>query len=382
MSASSFPAVSYPLSEGEGRIVVYRPADASAEHWAAWLDALRFALPVAFFWTWGLQGVATYLVLTRKGRNPSRQQHTPSEQHLKQNLDLVRTRDAVIFGLAKLSESRDPCTGEHLERISHYSYCLATAMRRHPAFRGQISSQFVESIGISSALHDIGKVAIRDDVLLKPGKLTKTEIEHIRTHATIGSECLRKIEQRLGNSNFLAMAREIAASHHERWNGGGYPLGLAGESVPLSARIVAIADVYDALSVERPYKPAYSHEECVEYIRNQAGTQFDPQVVQVFLQIGDQFRDISRAHPSHTQSGAEKASSATSQATRAAEGLTVRGLSPTHDEESVLKLAIAIEEIAGEIDESDEASAESELPIMLRSAASFCRTYSGTGGRN
>ena len=189
-------------------------------------------------------------------------------------------------------------------------------------------------------------------MLLKPGNLTNTEREHIQTHATIGSECLRKIEQRLGSSNFLAMAREVAASHHERWDGNGYPLGLAGENISLSARIVAIADVYDALSVERPYKPAYSHEQCVEYIRNHAGTQFDPQIVKVFLQIHDRFRDISHAHPYHTQLESEIMSSFMGHAPRAMADPGADGSSPTHVEESILELANAIEGLVGEMDES------------------------------
>jgi HD-GYP domain-containing protein (c-di-GMP phosphodiesterase class II) len=381
-SASSYPAVSYPLPKGEGRIVVYQMTGDSAQHWLAALDALRFVLPVACVWTWGLQSVATLLVLARTTRNSTRQQHTPGEQQLKQNLDLVRTRDAVIFGLAKLSESRDPCTGEHLERISEYSSCLATALRCHPAFRGQITSQFVQSIGISSALHDVGKVAIRDEVLLKPGSLTNAEREHIQTHVTVGSYCLRKIEQRLGSSNFLAMAREIAASHHERWDGKGYPLGLAGENIPLSARIVAIADVYDALSVQRVYKPPYSHEQCVEYIRNHAGTQFDPQIVKVFLQIDDQFRDISHAYPGHTQVGSGMMSSSTGHAARATKGPEAGDSSPIHTEKSMLQLVNAIEELVGEMDESRAASIEPESPNLLHNAATFCRSFTGTKGHH
>ncbi len=381
-SATSYPAVSYPLPEGEGRIVVYRTADASAQHSLTGLESLRLALPVACVWTWCLQGVATFLVLARNRRNTILSGHAPSEQQLKQNLDLVRTRDVVIFGLAKLSESRDPCTGQHLERISEYSSCLATALRCHPAFRGQITSQFVQSIGISSALHDIGKVAIRDQVLLKPGKLTDTEREHIQTHVTIGSDCLRKIEQRLGSSNFLSMAREIAASHHERWDGKGYPSGLAGEKIPLSARIVAIADVYDALSVQRTYKPPYSHEQCVEYIRNHAGTQFDPQIVKVFLQIDDQFRNISHAYPNRTQLGPGMMSSSTGHAPCAKERPDAGDSSPARAEESMLQLAKVIEGLVGEMDESRAPSIEPEPTNVLFPAASFCRSFTGTEGRN
>ena len=129
-------------------------------------------------------------------------------------------------------------------------------------------------IGISSALHDIGKVALEDSVLLKPGELTSSERFKMQLHVEVGAESIREIERRLGTSNFLEMAREIANSHHERWDGAGYPTGLAGENIPLAARIVAIADVYDALSARRVYKEPFPHSECVEIIRREAGRQF------------------------------------------------------------------------------------------------------------
>jgi response regulator RpfG family c-di-GMP phosphodiesterase len=150
-------------------------------------------------------------------------------------------------------------------------------------------------IGISSALHDIGKVGVEDSILLKPGKLTDVERFRIQIHTTLGGDCIRQIEQRLGNSNFLQMAREIAFFHHERWDGEGYPHKLKGEEIPLSARIVAIADTYDAMAVKRVYKEAYPHEVCVDRIRREAGQQFDPDLVEVFLAIEQQFRDIAHS---------------------------------------------------------------------------------------
>jgi putative two-component system response regulator len=218
----------------------------------------------------------------------------------------------VIFGLAKLSDSRDPDTGDHLERISYYSSTLAAALRQHPDFRNDITPTFIRLIGISSALHDIGKVGVEDAILRKPGPLTLEERELMTRHTRIGEECLREIERRLGTSNFLQMAREIAASHHERWDGTGYPQGLAAEDIPLSARIVAIADVYDALSSKRVYKAPLSHEECVSTIAAEAGKHFDPRLVQVFLEIESSFRNISR-HLKPEEAGDSPAESAADQ---------------------------------------------------------------------
>jgi response regulator RpfG family c-di-GMP phosphodiesterase len=199
----------------------------------------------------------------------------------------------VIFGLAKLAESRDPDTGHHLERIALYSTRIAQAVRRHPKFRDVVTAQFVRTIGISSALHDIGKVGVEDAILLKPGLLTDAERHRIQVHAALGGDCIRQIERRLGNSTFLSMAREIALYHHERWDGQGYPHGLKAEDIPLAARIVSIADVYDALSVKRVYKEALPHEVCIDKIRREAGKQFDPDLVEVFLSIEPQIAEIS-----------------------------------------------------------------------------------------
>jgi response regulator RpfG family c-di-GMP phosphodiesterase len=215
---------------------------------------------------------------------------------MRQRQDLIRTRDAVVFGLAKLADSRDPETGDHLERISVYSTMLATVLRQHPRYNKQVTPAFVRLIGISSALHDIGKVGVEDEILRKPGALTSGERVRMQAHPLIGGDCLREIEQRLGSSNFLQMAREIALAHHERWDGSGYPHGLRGEEIPLAARIVAIADVYDALSSRRVYKDPRAHDECVEIIRNAAGTQFDPDLVDAWLTIAPKFAEVSQRY--------------------------------------------------------------------------------------
>jgi putative two-component system response regulator len=257
-----------------------------------WSAAAMHAL--ALVWIAGLQAAVAYLVLMRDQEEVSRKRSKAERVSLRQYNELLRTRDAVIFGLAKLTESRDSETGNHLERMTIYSTRLASAVRRDPRFRGQVNSSFVKLIGISSVLHDIGKVGVRDAILLKPGKLERQERPQMQLHAAIGGRCIRDIESRLGKSSFLKMAREIAFNHHERWDGLGYPKGLCGEEIPLAARIVAIVDVYDALSTSRVYREALPHERCVEIIRAEAGRQFDPLLVEVFLRLESEFRDIAR----------------------------------------------------------------------------------------
>jgi response regulator RpfG family c-di-GMP phosphodiesterase len=218
---------------------------------------------------------------------------------LEQAQEVVRSRDAIVFGLAKLTESRDPATGNHLERISAYVTVLARALRRHPKYQDIVTSTFVRRIGACSVLHDIGKVGITDSVLLKKGEFTAADKRIIQEHAMIGSQCLGEIDRRLGGSGFLKMAQQIAAAHHERWDGAGYPHGLAGEAIPLAARIVAIADVYDALVSKRIYKHSYTHEDCVEHICSGAGTQFDPQLIDVWLTVAGKFREIAERFQAH-----------------------------------------------------------------------------------
>ncbi len=267
------------------------PADL---HGVLWL-----ASGITFLWTCVLQAATSFLIVSYFKQRQSRDQPHPEAEALKQARALLRTQETVIFGLAKLSDSRDADTGSHLDRISHYSSALAAALRQTPEFRDQITPGFAQLIAISSALHDIGKVGLEDSILLKPGPLTNEERTRMQDHTRIGEQCLKEIERRLGSSNFLQMAREISSAHHERWDGQGYPLGLVGEQIPLSARIVALADVYDALSCKRVYKEALPHEQCVVMIAEAAGTHFDPCVVKVFLQIQDRFRHIWQQ--SHTE---------------------------------------------------------------------------------
>lgn len=281
------------LSGKRGYIVAHRSIASIAAMSTPFVQSLPALGAITFLWTCGLLSTVTYLISTRFHEQIEREQQKTNSESLRRAQNLVRTRDAVIFGLAKLADSRDPETGDHLERISIYSATLASALQRHSKFSKQVTPAFVRLIGTSSALHDIGKVGIEDAILRKPTDLTPTERTRMQTHTTIGADCLREIEYRLGSSNFLQMATRIALAHHERWDGTGYPKGLAGEAIPLAARIVGIVDVYDALASRRVYKCPLAHEECVAIIQSQAGKHFDPDIVDVWLTVEPKFREIA-----------------------------------------------------------------------------------------
>ena len=203
-----------------------------------------------------------------------------------------RIQQVTVFSLAKLAESRDTETGDHLERMRSYIREIALELRREGPYRNLITDGFVDSLYQSSPLHDIGKVGIPDSILLKPGKLTHHEFEIMKTHTHIGGDTLKAAEREAGGNLFLAMGREIAFHHHERWDGSGYPYGLSGDKIPLSARIAAISDVYDALSSKRPYKDAFSHEKSREIIVAGSGSHFDPAMVEAFLRCEDRILAI------------------------------------------------------------------------------------------
>lgn len=286
-------AVTHPLDKGQGYVIVHQTVAAYEPQAAALVEAVPTVGVVTFVWLAAILGIVAYMILARLCDQLEHERSQSARDAIRTTQNLVRTRDAVIFGLAKLAESRDPDTGDHLERISVYSTILASALRRDPRYCGVVTPSFVRLIGISSALHDIGKVGLADRILLKPGPLSADERASMQMHATIGGECLREIEQRLGGSNFLQLGREIAFGHHERWDGSGYPAGLAGTAISLSARIVAIADVYDALCTRRVYKEAYPHEECVAVIRAEAGKKLDPNLVEVWLTLESKFKSMA-----------------------------------------------------------------------------------------
>lgn len=204
----------------------------------------------------------------------------------------LETREVAIFALAKLAESRDPETGAHLERVRSFARVLTQELSKHEKFRNELDAEFIRLIFLTSPLHDIGKVGIPDGVLLKPGRLSDEEFDIMKTHTVIGATTLSAALSKFPEAKFLRMARDIALTHHERFDGTGYPNGLVGEDIPLCGRIVALADVYDALTSKRVYKEAFMHSLARSIILEESGSHFDPNVVDAFLACEQEFIKI------------------------------------------------------------------------------------------
>lgn len=203
-------------------------------------------------------------------------------------------QEVTIMAMASLAETRDNETGNHIRRTQHYVRALATQLKPHPRFSAVLTDENIELLFRSAPLHDIGKVGIPDRILLKPGPLDESEFEVMKTHARLGHDAIANAEQMLNTpDSFLRFAREIALSHQEKWDGSGYPERLAGDDIPISARLMAVADVYDALISKRYYKPPMSHAQAVEIMREKRGLHFDPDIVDAFLEIQDVFQDIA-----------------------------------------------------------------------------------------
>jgi putative two-component system response regulator len=218
------------------------------------------------------------------------------------------TQDAAIILLASVVETRDNETGNHVRRTQHYLRALAKQLRSHPDFAGYLTEHQTDILFKSAPLHDIGKVGIPDSILLKPGNLNPEEFQIIRTHAALGFAAIENAERRLGvKVEFLACAKEIALNHHEKWDGSGYPRKLVGSEIPISARLMAVADVYDALTTRRVYKDAIPHEAAVAIIIEGAGRHFDPDVVDAFAHIADEFEVIACRYPDLAESRELKA---------------------------------------------------------------------------
>jgi putative two-component system response regulator len=204
----------------------------------------------------------------------------------------------AIFAMCKLAESRDLETGMHLERVREYCRLVAERyLATYPDRAAGLSPSFVDDIYVASPLHDIGKVNVPDQVLRKPDKLTDAEFEIMKAHPGVGAQLLREVDREHPGNTFLRMGVDIAQSHHEKWDGSGYPAGLKGDAIPLSARMAALADVYDALTHARCYKPAFSHEKSAGIIRDGAGKHFDPELVALFETLGGDFQRISAEMP-------------------------------------------------------------------------------------
>lgn len=203
-------------------------------------------------------------------------------------------QDISILALARLAETRDPETGNHLRRTQEYVRTLANALREHPRFSHFLDDETIIALAKSAPLHDIGKVGIPDHILLKPGPLTPEEWVIMRTHAKLGSDAIAQAEQdAAGQVEFLALAKEIAHHHHEKWNGSGYPDGLAGDAIPIAARLMALADVFDALICKRVYKSAMTFGEALAIITRDSGSHFDPDIVQAFSDNFNHFKAIA-----------------------------------------------------------------------------------------
>ena len=236
--------------------------------------------------------VKSHLALHRAQQQLEDQNELLEHRVQERTEEVNRNKDVAIFCMATLAETRDNETGKHILRTQNYIRILAEHLKNHPRFSDYLQSNgTIEMLCKTSPLHDIGKVGVPDRILLKPGKLDADEWEMMKRHAEFGADALLRAEQELGSTDFLQMAREIAYTHHERWDGTGYPTGLKAEEIPISGRLMAIADVYDALISKRIYKEAYSHEKAVEIVRQSAGTHLDPDIVEAFLQLEGLFEE-------------------------------------------------------------------------------------------
>jgi len=206
---------------------------------------------------------------------------------------LALTQAVTIESLATLAEYRDPETGGHIKRTQNYVKALAVHLKEHPRYRDELNDETIELLYLSAPLHDLGKVGVPDHILLKAGKLTDEEFEEMKKHTVYGHDALLITEQKLGEDSFLRLAREIAYTHQEKWDGSGYPSGLKGEEIPLAGRLMALADVYDALISKRVYKPPFPHEKAVQIIVEGKDQHFDPDLVDAFVELQETFRNIA-----------------------------------------------------------------------------------------
>ncbi|MEO7793761.1 MAG: two-component system response regulator [Thermoanaerobaculia bacterium] len=241
-----------------------------------------------------LARVATHLAIKAAADFLRDQNDYLEAEVARRTAEVSAIQDVTILALASLAETRDLDTGNHIRRTQFYLRALAKQLQSHPRFRRFLDDATIEMLFKSAPLHDIGKVGIPDRILLKPGKLDVEEYEVMKTHATIGRDAILQAEERLGtNVEFLRYAKEIAYGHQERWDGSGYPEGKVGEEIPVSARLMAVADVYDAMVSRRVYKEGMAHEEALAILHAGRGTHFDPDMVDAFLAIEAEIRGVS-----------------------------------------------------------------------------------------
>jgi response regulator RpfG family c-di-GMP phosphodiesterase len=263
-------------------------------HLKAYDELKDKAIKATANWKSLVKGLEDELGIIKREAQITKQKSEYLERELSKNIrELLLTQDVTIQIMAILTETRDADTGNHIYRTMMYTKTLVELMKKDEKLRGFVTHDMEQYLHKSAQLHDIGKVGIPDSILLKPSVLTHDEFEVMKLHVLYGKKALRIAEKTLKNSAFIRYAREIAGSHHERWDGTGYPEGLSGEEIPISARIMAIADVYDALVTERPYKEAFKHNDAVDIMRSEKGTHFDPDLVELFLTNHAIFNEIA-----------------------------------------------------------------------------------------
>ena len=236
--------------------------------------------------------VETHLRLRQMQKDIERQNHHLEDLVQEKIREILNSQIATIHALSVLTESRDDNTGGHIERTSLYCKILSEHLQKNSNYSKFLDDQIVDNIFRAAPLHDIGKVGIPDNILLKPGNLTPEEFEIMKSHVKLGAKTLSAVLEEYPQNKFIAIGIEITRSHHEKWNGKGYSDGLAGAAIPLSARIMAVADVYDALRSERPYKASFPHEKSFDIIVQGSGEDFDPIIIEAFKECGKKFADI------------------------------------------------------------------------------------------
>ncbi len=230
-----------------------------------------------------LQRVNLHLLLEKQKEELRRYSHTLEVKVEQQSRTLLELQNTILKAVVELVEHRDSVTGGHIDRTQQYLRRLVDFLVMHGVYEEELSKWDIDLFVMSSQLHDVGKISIKDRILMKPGPLTEKEFEEMKNHCALGVDIITRIAGSTTQNAFLEYAKTLAGTHHEKWDGNGYPYGLHGDGIPLQGRLMAIVDVYDALTNERPYKKAFSHEESVEIIRQESGTHFDPKVADIFL---------------------------------------------------------------------------------------------------
>ena len=242
-----------------------------------------------------LARVATQIALHAKTESLRVDSTVRDPEQARQIADLSAAQDVTILAMTSLAETRDSDTGNHIRRIQHYVQALAQSLKDHPRFADQLGPQAISLLFKSAPLHDIGKFGIPDRILLKPSSLSPEEFDIMKTHTTLGFEAIEQAEKALGlQAPLLRTAKEIVLSHQEKWDGSGYPQGLKGDEIPMAARLMAVADVYDALISQRVYKAALPHDRAVQIVFQGRGSHFDPDMVDAFIGIQDEFEAIAQ----------------------------------------------------------------------------------------